>query len=118
MTEIDERGAETHEALAKVWFVQSIEEIDRTNHTLSLRLWIRADLFVDVFLGELSGSLYLALIYGQRRVFGIDRESGEWHLHPFASPHRHEPLPGGLEPKPLLRLLAQVETILVAEQLL
>jgi hypothetical protein len=60
----------------------------------------------------------MALIHGQRRVFGIDRESGEWHVHPFASPHRHEPLTDGLEPKPLLRFLAQVETILLTEQLL
>ena len=118
MTDLGELWSEAHEALARVWFVQSIEEIDRTNHTLALRLWIRSDLFVHVFLGELSGSLYLALIHGQRRVFGIDRESGEWHIHPFARPHRHEPLADGLEPKPLLRFLAQVETILLTKQLL
>lgn len=118
MTDRGELWSEACEALARVWFVQSIEEIDRTNYTVSLRLWIRPDLFVHVFLGELSGSLYMALIHGQRRVFGIDREASEWHAHPFASPHRHELLSDGLEPKPLLKFLAQVETILLTEQLL
>jgi hypothetical protein len=39
--------SEAQEALEKVWFVQSVEETERTDNTLSLRLFIRADLFVQ-----------------------------------------------------------------------
>ena len=68
--------SEAQEALDSVWFVQRLEEIERTDITLSLRLYVRPDLFVQVFLGEQSGSLYLALIESGRRIFGIDNESG------------------------------------------
>lgn len=54
--------AESREALDKVWFLQSLEVSDRTDATLSFRLYIRHDLFVQVFLGELTDSLYFALI--------------------------------------------------------
>lgn len=105
-------------ALERVWFVQSLQEIERTDQTLSLRLYIRPDLFVQVFLGELTGSLYFALIEGEQRIFGIDRESGEWHLHPYEAPYRHEPLPENLEPQPLLRFLSRVEDLLLQYDLL
>ena len=109
---------EAQEALERVWFVQSVEETERTGFTLSVRLWIQSGLFVQAFVGELSGSLYLALIQGERRIFGIDREGGDWHVHPFAHPHDHEPLPQGLEPNPLLKFLSQVEDLLQQQQLL
>jgi hypothetical protein len=109
---------EAQDALERVWFVQSLEEIERTDLTLSLRLHIRPALFVQAFLGESSGSLYLALIEGGRRIFGIDREGGEWHLHPYDAPDKHEPLPEGLKPKPLLKFLARVEDLLLEYDLL
>jgi len=109
---------EIQEALERVWFVESVEETERTDHTLSLRLYIRSDLFVQVFWGELSGSLYFALIENARRIFGIDRVGGAWHLHPYQNPEKHEPLKEGLEPKPLLRFLARVEELLLDHDLL
>ncbi len=109
---------EAQNALERVWFVQSLEEIERTDLTLSLRLHIRPDLFVQAFLGELSGSLYLALIEGGQRIFGIDREGGEWHLHPYDAPDKHEPLPEGPEPRPLLKFLARIEDLLLEHGLL
>jgi len=109
---------EAQEALDRVWFVQSVEEIERTDFTLSLRLHLRPTLFVQAFLGEQTGSLYLALIQGGRRIFGIDREADEWHVHPYDAPGQHEPLPEGLEPRPLLRFLARVEDLLLEHDLL
>jgi len=109
---------EAQEVLERVWFVQSLEETECTDPTLSLRFHIRPDLFVQAFLGELTGSLYFALIEGRRRVFGIDRDAGEWHLHPYDDPDKHEPLPEGLEPKPLLRFMAKVEDLLLQHDLL
>ena len=109
---------EVEEAAAKTWFIQSLEEIERTDITLSLRLTIRPGLFVQLFFGEKTGSLYMALIEGERRLFGIDRERDAWHIHPYEAVERHEPLVGGLEPKPLLTFLARVEYLLVEHDLL
>lgn len=109
---------EAEEAFDSLWFIGGITEIERTDITLSVRLHIRPGLFVQVFLGTKSNSPYLALIEGERRRFGIDRESGEWHLHPYDAVERHELLPQGLEPKPLLRFLARVEDLLTKYDLL
>ena len=70
MTEGDVIRSEAEEALRRVWFIQSIEEEERSDISLSLRLAIRPGLFVQVFVGERSGSLYMALIEGKRRISG------------------------------------------------
>ena len=109
--------AESREALVKVWFLQSLEVSDQTDLTLSLRLYIRHDLFVQVFLGELTGSLYFVLIEGNQRIFGIDRESKQWHVHPFENPYNHESFIEGLGPRPLLAFLSRVEMLLIEKDL-
>jgi hypothetical protein len=60
----------------------------------------------------------LALIESGQRIFGIDWEGGEWHLHPCDAPDKHQPLPEGLEPRPLLKFLARVEDLLLEHDLL
>jgi len=114
----DDLLVEAQEAMEKLWFLQGLQEIERTDRTISLRLYIRQDVFVQAFLGEITGSLYFALIEGSRRIFGIDRESGEWHTHPFESPHEHRSFPEGLDPRPLLKFLAKVEQLLLEHDLL
>ncbi len=108
---LSELWQKAHEALEKVWFVSELVETERTDSTLSLRLIIREDLFVQVFSGEKSKSLYLALIEGRRRIYGIDREGGEWHIHPFGNADRHEHFFQGLEPKPILNFLPKLKIV-------
>lgn len=116
--ELRELRREAEEATDRTWFTGVLEEMERTDITLSIRLHIRPGLFVQVFLGTKSGSLYLALIEGGRRLYGIDREADEWHVHPYGAVERHEPLPQGLEPKPIHRFLARVEELLLKYELL
>ena len=54
--------SEARQALDTEWFARSLKEMERTDLTLSLRLTIRAELFVQAFLGERPGSLYFALV--------------------------------------------------------
>ncbi len=118
MYRADDLLAEAQEALDKRWFLQSLQVIERTDRTISLRLYIRQDVFVQAFLGEITGSLYLALVEGSRRIFGIDRENSEWHLHPFEYPHEHRPYTEGMDPRPLMKFLARVEQLLLEHDLL
>ena len=118
MSELLDLKAEAVDAVERIWFVQAVTDIVETDITLSLRLQIRAELFVQVFIGERSGSLYMALIEGDRRVFGIDRETGGWHIHPYQHEERHEELAEGLAPKPLLTFLGYVENLLLEYDLL
>ncbi len=109
---------EAEAAHEKLWFVQSLEVCERTDSTLALRLNIRPGLFVHAFIGEMTGSIYFALIEGNQRIFGIDRETNHWHLHPFERPHKHEHCEPGLGPKPLLAFMSKVEKVLVENNLL
>ena len=61
--------------------------------SISLRVPVTIGGFVDVFYNEQTGTTAYALIQGGQRVFGADNTGG-WHVHPFADPTRHEPLPG------------------------
>jgi hypothetical protein len=109
---------QAQEALEKIWFIQSAQETERTDVTLSLRLIIRPTLFVQVFAGDETGSLYFALILNGQRVFGIDRINDKWHVHPYKSPDEHVLIAEGMGPKPLLKFLASVEDLLVENSLL
>jgi len=100
--------SEDREAFDRIWFVSAMDVADRTETSILVRLHIQSDIFVHAFLGESSGSLYFALIEMNQRIFGTDRESGEWHMHPYGDPHTHELPDEGLEPKPLLRFLSRV----------
>lgn len=118
MNDLLDLRQEAEDALDKVWFVRSLEETERTDITLLLRLHIRRDLFVQVFYGKQSNVLYMALVEGGRWVFGIDRDGDEWHMHPYEAIERHEPLTMGLEPRPILKFLARVEELLLEKDLL
>jgi hypothetical protein len=109
---------EAYEALDKLWFVQSVQDVESTVFHFALRLHLRPDLFVQAFLGKQTGALYLALIDRGQRVFGIDRDRGNWHVHPYGAADQHVPLPEGLEPKPLLKFLARVDKLLSQHNLL
>lgn len=118
MSKLAELREEAKEALEHVWFIQSLEEYERTDITLSLRFHIRCDLFVQVFFGEKSESLYMALIEGGRRIFGIDREAGTWHMHPYEAVEKHESLTEGLEPRPIFTFLVRAEEFLLENDML
>jgi hypothetical protein len=115
---ISDLCAEAQEAVDHVWFIQSMRLVDCTDSIVSLRLQILTDLFIQAFLSEHTGSLYFALIERSQRIYGIDRISGEWHVHPYDAPHQHEIFPEGLEPKPLLSFLSKVEDLLIENNLL
>jgi hypothetical protein len=105
-------------ALDRFWFIQSIEEVERTDITLSLRLHIRTTLFVHVFVGENTGSISFALVERDARIFGLDRHRGKWHLHPYRQIDQHIVIDEPLLPTPLFRFLMLVEQLLLEEALL
>ena len=109
---------EAQEAFERVWFIQAVQDVEHTDMTLSFRLYIRADIFVHVFYGQLSESLYFSLVEHDRRIFGIDREGGNWHLHPYTATEKHLRFDEGLGHKPLLSFLALVGDLLLQHDLL
>lgn len=118
MNSIEELRFEAYEALERFWFLQTLEETEHTDITLSLRLHIRSGLFIQLFYGQKTGSLYYALIEDSERVLGMDREHNRWHLHPFGDATKHQPMTDDIGPKPLFKFLAMVESLLINHNLL
>lgn len=118
MRELEVLQTEVKEAADRIWFIQAVEDSSCSDNTLSMRLMIRSGLFVQVFFGERSGSLYMALIEGRQRIFGVDREAGAWHVHPFHAIEKHEPLTDDYRHRPVSRFLAKVEEMILAHDLL
>jgi hypothetical protein len=109
---------ELYEAMSCSWFIQRISKQDQTDDAIKVRLEIGADLFVQVFLSEATGRVSFALIQGSDRIYGLDCEQGVWHCHPYGTAETHEPVSGDVSVLPLAQFLAEVEEILVENDLL
>lgn len=66
-----------------------------TPTSINLRIAVTTGGFIDVFCNEQTGTVAFALIHQGRRAFGADNTGG-WHVHPFADPNQHTPLPGAM----------------------
>jgi len=64
-------------------------EIDRTAHTINLRIIIDQEIFVQIYANTKKDKLNLALILRGNRIYGYDKEGGTYHLHPFHNPDEH-----------------------------
>lgn len=118
METIDQLIQEATEVLEQFWFVQRLDVVDRTDQTVTVQLVIDNELRVQAFLSQRSDRLSLALIGPAGRLYGRDRQHGEWHMHPFSSPERHEVTPEGMSPRALLQFMAEVQEILVTQELI
>ena len=89
-----------------------------TDDALRARLAISEGLFIQVFPSDTTGRCSFALVQGNQRVYGRDREGGTWHRHPYQDPSRHELTPQGISPHPLRQFMTEVEEILVTAELI
>lgn len=66
-----------------------LEEIDRTDNIVSLKLLIDNELFIQVYGNIEKEKLNLALVFKKKRLYGCDSQGNKYHCHPFDSPDRH-----------------------------
>ena len=86
--------------------------------TVTLHFIIGIDLFIQVFYSKRSDRLSLALVGSSGRLYGRDKEYGYWHLHPFGQSEQHVPTAEGLSSQPIHQFLAEVEIILIENELI
>ncbi len=83
-------------AVAMVWPLADIPVVRRLTPTsINLRVNLTTGSFIDAFYNEQTGTMAFTLVRQGRRVFGADNTGG-WHVHPFADPDRHDPLPDAM----------------------
>jgi len=63
--------------------------VDRTKNTINLRIVINMEIFIQIYANEKKDKLNCALLFHDHRIYGHDKEGGEYHLHPFDNPDSH-----------------------------
>lgn len=64
-------------------------ELDLTDVTLIARIGFSREIFVQIYANEKKEKLNMALVVAGERVYGIDKEGGFYHEHPFENPLLH-----------------------------
>ncbi|MEZ4866363.1 MAG: hypothetical protein R3C14_33910 [Caldilineaceae bacterium] len=119
MPTIEQVILEAIEANDTFWFVRSWIIAERTERTVTIHLHINNDLLIQMFFSLRSNRLSLALVSAAAgRLYGCDYERRTWHYHPFGQTEIHAPLPQGMSPRPLIQFVAEVEELLLANDLL
>ncbi len=115
---IDELLIDAQTAKDRFWFIQTFKVMERTDSTITLHFTINPELFAQVFRSQRSGRFSFALIGTSGRLYGRDREHGIWHRHPFGQPNQHELTSEGMSPQPINQFLAEIEEILIENDLI
>ena len=60
-----------------------IEVLDLTRNLIKARLYLREDLFIQVYRNDRSQVTNLLIVLEGQRVFARDQIRGAWHKHPL-----------------------------------
>jgi hypothetical protein len=100
-----------HETTRRAYFLR-LEILDRSASLIKARLYIAADLFVQVYRNDRFDTTNFALIYGERRIYARDQLGGQWHRHLLADPELHDLSPEARQSISLPEFLDEVEGVL------
>ena len=114
---LEEVIAEIEEVSQRFPFILEIIKLDETKYSVKYLLMIAEDLFVQVYRNVRSGTIGLALVYHGQRLYGRDREDGQWHRHPFENPLEHDFSAEGSREVSVEEFLEEVQEILEREEL-
>lgn len=66
-----------------------ILSMDFTDITLISRMGFSFEIFIQVYVNTQKDKVNMALIVADERIYGIDKEGGIYHEHPFENPALH-----------------------------
>ncbi len=64
-------------------------DLDHTDITIISRIGFSNDIFIQIYANETKEKLNMALVVAGERVYGVDKEGGFYHEHPFENPLLH-----------------------------
>ncbi len=62
---------------------------DHTDTTLITRIGFSIDLFIQIYANVKKEKINMSLVVTGERIYGIDKEGGFYHEHPFENPSLH-----------------------------
>ncbi len=89
-----------------------MEILDQTLSLIKARLYISADLFVQLYRNDRFQTTNLVLIHNGSRLFARDEVDGRWHRHVHTAPEEHDFSLEGQRGIELQEFLDEVEKIL------
>ena len=95
-----------------------IEVLDLTRNLIKTRLYLREDLFIQVYRNDRSQVTNLLIVLEGQRVFARDQIRGGWHRHPFENPAEHDTGPEGQRAVTFLEFIEEARQLLVEAKLL
>jgi len=63
--------------------------LDLTDVTFISRIGLSHEVFVQIYANTKKEKLNIALVVSGERIYGIDKEGGYYHKHPFENPSLH-----------------------------
>lgn len=63
--------------------------IDFTDITLIARIGFSLTMFIQIYVNTKKDKLNMSLVVADERIYGIDKEGGFYHEHPFRNPSLH-----------------------------
>lgn len=63
-----------------------ILHLDFSDFSLIARIGLSSEIFIQIYINTRKQKINLALVISDNRVYGIDKEGGFYHEHPFENP--------------------------------
>lgn len=63
--------------------------IDHTDITVISRIGLSPEIFIQIYANVKKEKLNMTLVVSGERIYGIDKEGGFYHEHPFENPLLH-----------------------------
>jgi len=104
--------AELQRQVSQRPYFSRLEVLDQSATLLKARLFISADLFVQIYRNNRFDTTNLVLIHNGQRLYARDQLSGRWHRHVAIDPDRHDTSPEGSRSASLNDFLNEAETLL------
>jgi hypothetical protein len=95
-----------------------IEVLDLTRNLIKARLYLREDLFIQVYRNDGSQVTNLLVVLEGQRVFARDQIRGVWHRHPFENPAEHDTSSEGQRAVTFLEFIEEARQLLIEAKLL
>ena len=95
-----------------------IEILDLTRSLIKARLYLRQDLFIQVYHNDRSQITNLLIVLEGQRVFARDQIRGSWHRHPFENSAEHDTGSEGQRAVTFLEFIEEARQLLVEAKLL
>ncbi|MDO8140797.1 MAG: hypothetical protein Q6358_04805 [Candidatus Brocadiales bacterium] len=68
-----------------------ILSLDFTDITLISRIGFSLEIFIQIYVNVRKDKVNMALVVADERIYGIDKEGGIYHEHPFENPSLRTP---------------------------